>query len=789
MYLVRQTSTVRQGRHKNKQTTGTPGGATMVESFAHFMIRWRFAVILITLVVVGITGFGGQKLAFSNDYRDFFGSDNPQLKAFERMQNTFNKNDNISFIITPKDGRVFSVATLSAIKDLTTEAWQIPFSNRVDSITNYQHTRADGDDLMVADLVSDPASLSSEQLLQIQDIAVNEPMLLHRLISPDSHYTSVNAILQLPGKSLNEVPTAVAFARDLKQRMLEKYPELEIRLTGMVVMNNAFPEASESDATHLYPLALGFILLTLLLLLRGLSGTVTTLFIIFFSIISAMGLAGWLGINLSPPVMSAPIMILTMAIANAVHLLVSMRHEIHEGRSPPNAMVESMRINFEPVFVTSLTTMLGFLSLNFSDSPPFQDLGNIAAIGVGFAWLYSVTFLPAMITILPAHSRKEVAGRQLMRPVGDFVVKHHNRLFYACLVVFAILIAMLPRNELNDVFVDYFDQSIEFRRDTDYAAAHLTGVYFMDFSIRTPEAGGISDPHYLQAVEKFVQHMRAQKKVIHVFSITDTFKRLNQNMHADDPSWYHLPEERNLAAQYLLLYEMSLPYGLDLNNQIDIEKRATRTQVALETMSTSEVLAMEAESSDWLAKNLPEYEAEVSGPTVMFSHIGQRNIRSMLVGTSVALVMISLVLIIFLRSLKYGFISLLPNLVPAAAAFGIWGLFVGQVGLGLSVVTGMTLGIVVDDTVHFLSKYLRARREKQLSAEDAVRYAFNSVGIALVVTSVVLIAGFMLMAQSHFKLNSEMGLLTSVVIALALLADFLFLPPLLIKFAGKTNDK
>lgn len=761
----------------------------MVENFAQLMIRWRYGVVLFTLALVGIAGFGGQHLAFSNDYRVFFGSENPQLQAFERMQNTFNKNDNISFVITPKDGRVFSVETLSAIKELTTEAWQIPFSTRVDSITNYQHTSADADDLVVADLVSDPASLDADQLLQIQDIAVNEPMLLYRLISPDSHYTAVNVILQLPGESLSEIPGAVTFARDIKQRMLEKHPSIEIRLTGMLVMNNAFPEASESDATNLYPLALGFILLTLLVLLRGLSGTIATLCIIFFSIISAMGVAGWLGINLSPPVMSAPIMILTMAIADAVHLLVSMRHEIHEGRSQQAAIVESMRINFQPVFVTSLTTVLGFLSLNFSDSPPFRDLGNIAAIGVAFAWLYTMTFLPATITILPVLSRKEVAGKQLMRPLADFVIKRYNSLFYASIVVVAILVAMVPRNELNDVFVDYFDQTIEFRRDTDYAAAHLTGVYFMDFAIRTTEPGGISDPHFLQSVEKFVQHMRAQTHVIHVYSVTDTFKRLNQNMHGDDPSWYHLPRERDLAAQYLLLYEMSLPYGLDLNNQIDIEKRAVRIQVALETMSTNEVLAMEAESSEWLAKNLPEYEAEATGPTVMFSHIGQRNIRSMLIGTSVALVMISLVLIIFLRSLKYGIISLLPNLIPAAAAFGIWGLFVGQVGLGLSIVTGMTLGIVVDDTVHFLSKYLRARREKHLSAEDAVRYAFNSVGIALVVTSLVLIAGFMIMAQSHFKLNSEMGLLTSVVIALALLADFLFLPPLLIKFSRKTNDK
>jgi predicted RND superfamily exporter protein len=160
-----------------------------------------------------------------------------------------------------------------------------------------------------------------------------------------------------------------------------------------------------------------------------------------------------------------------------------------------------------------------------------------------------------------------------------------------------------------------------------------------------------------------------------------------------------------------------------------------------------------------------------------------RNINSMLIGTSVALVLISAVLIFFLGSFKYGFISLIPNLTPAIAAFGIWGASVAQVGIGLSIVTGMTLGIVVDDTVHFLSKYLRARREKGLNAEDAVRYAFNNVGLALLVTSLVLIAGFMIMAQSHFYLNSSMGLLTSVVIALALFIDLTFLPPLLIKFS------
>ena len=761
----------------------------MIESYTRWIIRWKYLVVLITLALTFAAASGGRFLGFSNDYRMFFGEDNPQLLAFEKMQATFNKNDNVLFVVTPKSGKVFTKETLTVIKDITKEAWQTPYSTRVDSITNHQHTTAEEDDLIVDDLVVDPDSLSDSDLLKIQSIAINEPMLVHRLVSPDSKFAGVNVTVQLPGKALNEVPKTVTFARELKQKMLAKYPEVEIRLVGMAVMNNAFPEASQDDVANLYPLALGFIVLTLFILLRGLSGTIATFIMIIMSIMTAMGLAGWSGILLSPPVMSAPIMILTMAVADAVHLLVTMRHELAIGMDKNKAMIESMRINFRPIFVTTLTTMLGFLSLNFSDAPPFHDLGNIASIGVAAAFIFSITFLPAIVSILPATGKREVAGKQMMTKFGEFVIAKQKPLLIGNTLIIIGLAAMVPLNELNDQFVNYFDESIEFRRDSDYAAENLTGVYYIDYALSTGESGGISEPGYLADVAKFSQYLRAQPEVMHVQTISDTFKRLNKNMHGDDPAWQRLPEERNLAAQYLLLYEMSLPYGLDLNNQIDVDKSATKVAVTLKTLTSNEVIAFDDAAIQWLKENTPSIHPYNSSPTIMFAHLGKRNINSMLTGTTIALILISAVLIFFLGSLKYGIISLLPNLTPALAAFGIWGITVGQVGIGLSIVTGMTLGIIVDDTVHFLSKYLRARREKGLNAEDAVRYAFNNVGLALLVTSVVLVVGFMIMAQSHFYLNSSMGLLTSAVIMIALLIDLTLLPALLMKFSSSTKGE
>jgi hypothetical protein len=151
----------------------------------------------------------------------------------------------------------------------------------------------------------------------------------------------------------------------------------------------------------------------------------------------------------------------------------------------------------------------------------------------------------------------------------------------------------------------------------------------------------------------------------------------------------------------------------------------------------------------------------------------------MLLGTAIALLLISLVIMLALRDVRIGLISIIPNALPALMAFGLWGYSVGAVTLAISVVTAATLGIVVDDTVHFLSKYSRAKREGK-GAEDAVRYAFSSVGMALTVTTIGLVAGFAILAQSGFSVNGDMAKLTAITITIALIADFLLLPSLLI---------
>jgi len=763
----------------------------MAKNYAEFIIRHKGLTVLLSIVAIMAMGFGAQFLTFTNDYRVFFGEDNPQLVAFEDLQDTYSKNDNVMFLLSPKSGEVFSNETLEAVAWVTERAWETPHSSRVESLTNYQHTSAVEDDLNVEDLAYEPGNLSEEELASIRDIALNEPVLINRLISRRAHVTGINITIELPGVDpIVENPEVVSYIRDLRREFREAFPDIDVRLTGIIMMNQAFPEASQYDMSTLFPIMLIVFIIVLFFWVKGLSGTLATFVIIIFSILGAMGLAGWLGIALTPPSFSAIMIIPTMAIADSVHVLMNYVLAMRRGELKHDAMVDSIRINMQPVFLTSVTTAIGFLSMNFSDAPPFHDLGNIVAMGVMIAFALSVTFLPAVMMILPDRQKvQETISSRLMNRFAEFIIAQRTRLLIVMGVGSLLLISFVPQNELNDDFVKYFSERIEFRRDADFASENLSGLYLIDYSLDSGLEGGVSEPEFLRNVEEFADWYRSQPEVIHVNVLTDTFKRLNRSMHGDDPSWYQLPDQRDLAAQYLLLYEMSLPYGLDLNNQINTDKSATRMTVMLHNMTTRSVLALEQRAQQWLRDNVQvSMHREGASPTLMFSNIGERNIKSMLLGTTIALMLISIILVFALRSFKIGLLSLIPNLIPAALAFGLWGIMVGQIGLALSVVTGMTLGIVVDDTVHFLSKYLRARREKGLNSQDAVRYAFNTVGLALVVTSLVLIAGFFVLTFSAFQLNSNMAIMTAATITFAIVADFLLLPPLLMALDGKEHS-
>jgi predicted RND superfamily exporter protein len=752
----------------------------MLERYVDWLSGARWLMVILVLAVAGAAASGIRLLTFDASYEAYFSERNPQLAAYHAFQRVYSRSDNILFVLAPRGGEVFARETLSAVEWLTSQAWQVPWSRRVDSITNFQHTEAQGDDLYVRDLIENAESLSDAELAATRAVALAEPLLVNRLIAPDARVTAVNVTVQIEQGDAEKTAETMAFAHALRDRLIARYPDFDVYLTGGVVMDHAFPEATLDDIRHLVPLVYLVIFFIMLLLLRSITGTLATALVLVLAATTGMGLAGWIGIPLTPPSVGAATIIMTLAVADSIHILITLIHAQGRGLERRDAVLESLRINLQPVTLTSLTTAIGFMSMNFSDAPPFRDLGNITAMGVLAAWLYSLTLLPALLLMLPVSARAETTSAARMRWIGDFVVRYRRQLLWGgCLTVVAFG-ALITRLEINDQFVRYFDESIQFRRDTDFTNAHLTGIAQLEYSLDSGEGSGINEPAYLAHLKALAQWFEQQPETVHVNSLHTLYQRLNKNLHGDDPAWYRLPQRRELAAQYLLLYEMSLPYGLDLNDQINVDKSATRFTVTTKDISTRAMRDLEARAEDWMRANLPDtMRTSATGPAIMFTYISERNIRTMFWGTALAVLLIVTTLAIALRSVKLGLISLVPNLTPAILAFGTWAVTVGQVGLVVSVVFTMALGIIVDDTVHYLSKYLRARRVDCRPPAEAVRYAFTTVGTALWVTSVILIGGFALLAFSPFQLNQQTGLLMAITIGFALVADFLLLPPLL----------
>lgn len=566
------------------------------KQLAAIAITYRWWIILITLSLVVAAAYGGSFLKFTSDYRIYFEGDNPQLLAFENIERTYAKNDNVLLTVTPQNGDIFTNETLALIEEYTEKAWQIPYSTRVDSITNFQHSEALEDDVIVRALVEGAKDLSSKELTQVREIALAEPLLVNRLVSGSGHITAINITVHLPGVDETvEVPEVMSAARSLADEIRQADSNVAVHLTGMVAMDSAFSESAQYDMSHLIPISFLVMLILLALLLKGFAGTLITFFLIIFSILTAMGLAGYYGMPVTPSIVSSPIIILTVALANSVHILVTFYDQLRLGYQKKEAIKESIRINLQPVFLTSITTAIGFLTMNFSEVPPFQHLGNLVAVGVIVAFVLSVSFLPAMLAVLPVKTPQPQIGRaDFMVSFADWVVRYKQRLFIAMLCLVIGLSVFIPKNELNDIFVEYFDDRVEFRTDTDYITENLTGLYGLYLSLDSGEEGGIAKPEFLADVEAFKVWLEQQPEVIQVDAITSTFKRLNKNMHGDEPSAYHLPDSRQLAAQYLLLYEMSLPYGINLNDQINVDKSAIRMLVVLETLSTRQSLEFDA---------------------------------------------------------------------------------------------------------------------------------------------------------------------------------------------------
>lgn len=750
--------------------------------------RWLMMITAIGLCVFSFYGF--KHFKFDASPRSYFVDGHAPYERFVDMEETYGSDFRLFFMLSATKDDIFTPEHLAALLELTETSWTLPFVRRVDSLSNYQHTDSSNDELDVYDLINEDILNQPDTIAKRKAIALTDISLRKRLVSVDGKHAAVILSLETDGEDRTGETELINQAYALEETLKAKYPNIDIAITGNLVSNYHNTEIAKRDVMVMIPLM--FLLMFILIgtLLRSVMTVVVSLIVASMSAICAIGLASWLGIKFSMLPMNALIISITVAVAHCIHIFTQFFHELahHPKRQ---ALFNSLEANFFAVSITSLTTVIGFLSLNFNDLPPAIALGNVAAIGTVMAWLFSLTVLPALVLLLPFKVRPKKSNNELgflerkMVKLADFVITYKARILVFMAALTVAMVTLSFSNILNDRFSELIHEPHIFRSDTNAIDQYFGALYTAYYDVSSYSKDGskdtISNPGYLKNLDAYTQFLRAQPEVQSVYSFTDVIKRLNQSMHNDDEAYYRIPESRELIAQYILMYELSLPFGLDLNDQITQDKHSSRLLVTMPSIDTRTIMELEQRFWQWQQQNMPENMRDKGASmAIIWAHLSEKSLTNSLKGSVIALCLISLVLLFLLRSIRYGLVSLVPNLMPAAFGFGAWYFLSGEIGLGLTCVIIITIGIVVDDTVHFLSKYKRAMKQNHGDSEAAIRATFKQVGPALCITTMVLTSGFLVLSLSKIISNSALGSVTGIILVSALILDILLLPALLL---------
>ena len=760
-----------------------------VDYLAETIIRYRPLCIIISILILAGLAQGLSKINFNPDINAFFPENDTLTTSHLSIEDTYSSMDNAVIGIGVKEGTVFTNEVLSLIEDLTERAWKTPHSLRVDSLSNYSYVSADGDDLYIEPFLEGSSAYDLKTLKEKELIIEEEELAYGAIISKDKKTSLINIVFDPPRKDIEaEYQESLNYVLGFLEEARKNHPEVDLIISGIVYMEYQSPMLLKAQMPKLMPTAILVILLTLFLLLRSLVAVAGSFLVILMSVVSAMGSIGFMSGDIAQPFIMVPILIATLAVADCVHLFTLYFQNLDSSRKSKEAMLESLKLNLQPLFLTSLTTAIGFLSLNLAPVEPLRGIGNGVAVGVFLAFIFTVLLLAPIVSYFNVKQSKNINfQKNIARKLGRFSIKNYKRLLVIVPVISCFLMAFIPLNKTNDNPLEFYSERYTTSAaDSKWISQRIGGTFPVSYELNSQ--GIVSDPEFLREVDKFSEWLASNKEVLHVSSLSKIMKNLNKTLHGKQEEWNIIPTEPDLSAQYLFFYEMSLPYGLDLTNSISQNKESIKLVASLKELGSLEYREFAKKVENYASQNMPEDMVSIgTGTRPIFAFMSNMLITQLTYALGIGIVLITATIILFFRSLRYGMLTSVTNLLPIGVAFGIWAIVSGEISMLVGIGMGTTLGIIVDFTVHFLSKYLHARRQKNLSAEEAVEYAFETVGFALIITSFSLILGFLVLLQAFFIPIHGFVLFSSIAFLSALIIDLLLFPALLITWDKRYN--
>ena len=341
---------------------------------------------------------------------------------------------------------------------MTADSWLLPYVRTVNSLTNFQSSYSENDDLIVSDLIPDIENISSQDIKKAKFAADNRIELKNQFVNANHSISQVNVLFRLPGLNpVVEIPFVMGEVNELVKKYKDLNPNIDIKLAGLVPTNAQFAKSAQDDGSTLTPLMIVATLLAVAILLRAAVGVGLVFIIIILCSLVSMGSLGWSGNLINNATVIAPLMVMTLTVASAVHVLSSVRQTMLITDDKKEWARRAIIDHGPAITVACLTTAIGFFSLNFSISPPFRQLGTIVGIGMFACLFYTLTMLPALITLLPYKKQTSQAFMdKVMSILAEFVIAQKNILMISTTAVIVFLGFGITQLKLEDDFLRYF---------------------------------------------------------------------------------------------------------------------------------------------------------------------------------------------------------------------------------------------------------------------------------------------------------------------------------------------
>jgi len=750
-----------------------------MQKYISIIHKWRWFIVLIVPLLVLLLSFKLKHLQIDGSYRIWFEKDAPALVSYDTFRNEFSNDDGVIIVFRDPNG-IFNPKALGSIQRITDAMWEMNHIDRVDSLTNYQHVHEDPsypDEVLVNDFIEDMDDMNESYLNERRETALSDEMLRNKFISEDGTTTMIFARLEPDAKEHGDISAEV-------MQEVNAIIEPEVKRTGYKYWINGGPAITQAfisiagrDAVIFTPLVLLSAMLLLYLLFRRISGAVIPILVVLFTFLSVIAVQVLMGYKLNNFTANIPVFIVAIGIADAVHIYSVWLTQRREGDDNETAVAVSLRKNFLPILLTSLTTIVGFSTLALSHVVPVATLGIAAASGAALAFMISVVWMPALLFLLNKPI-KEVQNEDrkgyVFKGYGAFIVHNNKRIIAMTTLFFLLIGAGLMQVKVDSNAMRFFNKDVEIRKSAEFNMAHLTGPLTYIIIVDSGRAEGVKDPIFLKSIEAFSQDFKNAfpNDVRHVSSLLDVIKRYNKIYNNQEK----IPQSHDLVAQYLLLYSNSLSQGMEITDRVDFEQRKLRISVQTNIVDTSRDLEMIEFIEEWW-KNSP-YSAVVTGRTAMYAQMQKDITQTLITSLSLTILLVSFMMLLIFRRLKILWVLMLPNILPVVLVLGVIGWFGITIDMGVAISGAIIIGVAVDDTIHFFVKYFEARN-KGLSMVESFDEVLHYAGKAIVFTTIVLSFSFSLFIFSHFAPNQNFGLVTASALIIAMITDLFFLPALL----------